>query len=238
MSTRCFIIGAGGITFHSLPALAVELHSRSCDSITVIDPDTFELRNNSRQAWGGREGQPKAELCASLLRSLLPHASVTPLVSLAQSLDWTSIPLQSHDLILCLPDNHACRAWVCDSLTPWLPLFVTVAFAGNELLHGQSYGFQTRPAAWYAPSAEGSQLLPNPHSIMPAVFAPDDPTPPVGHCADSPDQSTISNFHTAICLIKVLRFMRNSDWAAMCEWGTNPNDLDFIYHRFTCLPLE
>jgi len=158
------IIGAGGLLYHCLPSLATVLNGYrepGTDlAVTVVDPDTVEKPNTMRQ-WA-KVGHEKAGLALDMFDDLLSRsrgrvsvANIPEKVAPVDLWDRGGPHAVETLVVVCLPDNHLCRAQVHKELAtvvaPGHPeVQVWGLYAGNTGEAGWGYAcrYQKDGVAW------------------------------------------------------------------------------------------
>jgi len=138
------IVGAGGLLYHSLPALAVYAGER----VLTVDPDIVEEGNAGRQ-WPGGRGWGKALLAGKALGELAGCTEVRP-VSVEAEKDEVAMWLGMEGSrpgkkvgVVCLPDNDKARmGCVAGFRRAGVPDAVAI-LAGNNVQGGWVAGTRT-----------------------------------------------------------------------------------------------
>lgn len=111
-AARVAVVGAGGL---GCPVLA-QLAGSGVGAITIIDDDTVDVTNLSRQHLFATSdtGQPKAVAAAARLRAMNPLVAVSPQVARLDAGNAMAL-LAGHDLVIDGCDSFATRLAVNDA---------------------------------------------------------------------------------------------------------------------------
>lgn len=128
--SRVAMIGAGGIGCHLGPMLAILF------DLTLVDGDTYEPKNNSRQFPALKSTENKAQVLASILQA----QTVQDVQFVPEYLKGVEIinkdAFKGVDLIIGAVDNNKSRriiAELCDLLD------IPAILGGNDELHGEAH---------------------------------------------------------------------------------------------------
>ncbi len=211
MNTQVVMVGAGGLLYHCLPSVATLLNGMNRKmGITVIDPDIVEEKNRARQ-WGV-VGEMKASLAMSMLYDLMREGmAVVGEVrkvcrqDLKESNRWLVGNEPTHTIILCLPDNHLCRAQVHKALVGMGRDDTEVwgIYGGNGRNSGWAYACRYRKER-----VEWDWSVRNPNIIEEAIREAKKEGEPVISCGEVDEnvagQTLLGNKKTGVCIIEAL----------------------------------
>lgn len=138
---KVLIVGGGGALAHAFleavladPWLGLAL---SGGSIVLVDPDSYETSNLSRQTLAGGPhnlGRKKAEVTAEEVRARWTGPEPPRVLPIAERFDPAMVTALEPDVIGLFPDNFAARAEAWQSVRDRRGRFVM--FAGTEFTHG------------------------------------------------------------------------------------------------------
>lgn len=246
MARRLIIVGAGGLAFHGIGALALHARAADVESIWVVDPDVQENANGDRQLWGPPTTW-KAQRLAEILRYLLPGGV---------QVQWCGVRVQdlqptperggllgehvTEAHMVVLADNWEARRYcwhlIRDVPRDGAPIPFLYATAGNELdpetggYRGSASGVRV-PNGYFGEDAGWVQF----EQMHEADWLGEEDEEDEGaHCGDAPLQTAWSNIMTVSVLHHTLAMLRD-DWT-LAEWRwranteTNPEGREVATH--------
>jgi molybdopterin/thiamine biosynthesis adenylyltransferase len=175
------VIGAGGIGYHLIEPLVRFLNYTYTDYlVTLVDGDSIEDGNLSRQHEANSVGQNKAEALATIVNSRIhPRHNVVALpyffspTTLAENSVLRGLIKNDVTVFVCV-DNNATRVYV-ELLISELET-ATMISGGNDLLKGQ--------AQIYVRSGR-KDLTPKPSDVNPEIMDLDDEFPDEVGCDEA-----------------------------------------------------
>lgn len=207
MFDKAFIIGTGGTGGYLTPPLVKLLKNHPLTkniAITIIDGDTFEEKNQSRQfmitdSIGQNKAEAMVEMCSKMgLNGIISFDEYIRTSSFVPFLEESKSPL-----IIAAVDNDETRAHIVDALsldcTTKDFFFITPGNSdGLEKVTGQ--------ALWYG-RINGENVGINPKLASPNIREPQDTIPEAGSCArlqESRPQLIAANFMAAAHTLAVI----------------------------------
>lgn len=198
---KVVVIGLGGIGSHLIRPLCRYLHSLNEEvSVTLIDGDTFEPKNEARQEFGGLGN--KAEVIAAELAGKYPRIEIVgkPWYVSAEN---AYLAIDDGDIVLLCVDNHATRKLVSDR-SGELENVVLIS-GGNEFSDGNVQFFLR---------VDGENITPPLTHFHPEIESPEDKNPSEMSCeelaASGSPQLIITNFLASAWMLSV--FWRYLVW--------------------------
>ena len=204
------VVGCGGVALHSLSAIAVETQLRlgnsdECQTV-FFDPDAYEPSNRGRQLM--RANEPKAEL----LGDVFLNYTGFPVVACVEkfNLNGSEKMLKDADrvvfVVMCDTAEGRQKALEVAERLHSRKRDVWYIVAGNDKTSGQVFGWRVGVGddiRDYIPAVE--ELL----------------TENGTQCGREVEQSLEGNMCTAVCLRRVLSFLREGAKRAAVRWSVS-----------------
>lgn len=214
------VIGAGGIGYHLIEPLAryVNYSNPECQ-ITIIDGDTIEDGNLSRQHEANFVGRNKAEALEAIVNNrIMPKKPVQSLpyfftpTSRQESAAVEKLLSDGVHVFLCV-DNNATRVYV-ETLAADLKDVVVIS-GGNDLLKGQVQLYVRQ---------DRKNLTPRPSEVNPEILDMDDEFPDEIGCDElvvSEPQLIFTNNMVACMMLSLWYSILQSDAPSVNEVCTD-----------------
>ena len=214
------VIGAGGIGYHLLEPLTRYVNfSEDQYTITLIDGDTVEDGNLSRQHEAASVGQNKAEALATIINNRIhPEQPIkalpyffTPTVR-EENATVRDLITNNSVVFVCV-DNNATRVYV-ETLVSQQENAVMIS-GGNDFLKGQAQLYIRR---------NHKNITPRPSEVNPEILSMDDEFPDEVGCdvlAASDPQLIFTNNMVACMMLSLWYSSKCSDYAGVNEVCTD-----------------
>ncbi|MBD2093254.1 ThiF family adenylyltransferase [Microcoleus sp. FACHB-1515] len=213
-----WLVGVGGTGSWLAPMLARWAIAQSSPyrsiTLTLVDPDTVERQNLTRQNFSA------AELGANKARAMALRLSLTstlPVVAIDQVFDpaWIQPSTETLTLLCGCVDNAAARRSMAAALPHnrnWTLPRLWLVDCGNHRTSGQvaiGSHLQDDPN-FYQFQAIGAWALPAPTVILPELSFDESPAAPQFRCVEGDDQTMSANQMAAtLALVLIAQLMSN-----------------------------
>lgn len=209
-----FVVGAGGIGSHLVEPLVrlLAYHPNGTKNITVIDGDSYEEKNRTRQLFDAKfVGQNKAETLAKKVEeALFPIQFIREYVDkekFVQILERSLVNKRDPFLVITAVDNHATRKAIIEALDYGeYPNFVFLS-GGNGYANGQVLAYV---------KILGEKGTVHPFDKYPDLKFPEDHIPGAPGCqaeAPSTPQLITANASAALGLLWTVQAMlEDGEW--------------------------